>query len=103
KGGDSPTGVGQVNKLGARFQVSRVVLVGDRGMLTQPQMDKLKTHPHMGWITALTSVAIRGLLAEGALQLSLLDEKNLIEMQSAHYPGERFMVCYNPLVAVGWE
>jgi len=97
--GDPTTVVDQVNKLRARFQLSRVVLVGDRGMLTQPQIDKLKTHPHMGWITALTSVAIRGLLAEGALQLSLLDEKNLIEMQSAHYPGERLMVCYNPLLA----
>src|SRR5262249_55994223 len=73
--GDPTTVVDPVNKLRARFPLSRVVLVGDRGMLTQPQMDKLKAHPHMGWITALTSVAIRGLLAEGALQLSLLDEK----------------------------
>ena len=97
--GDPTTVVDQVNKLRARFQLSRVVLVGDRGMLTQPQIDKLKAHPHMGWITALTSVAIRGLLGEGALQLSLLDEKNLIEIQSAHYPGERLMVCYNPLLA----
>jgi transposase len=53
----------------------------------------------MGWITALTSVAIRGLLAEGWLQLSLLDEKNLVEMQAPEYPGERLMVCYNPLLA----
>ena len=97
--GDPTTVVDQVNKLRERFQLSRVVLVGDRGMLTQPQIEKLKAHPQMGWITALTSVAIRGLLAEGALQLSLLDEKNLIEIQSAHYPGERLMVCYNPLLA----
>src|SRR5260370_27223990 len=53
----------------------------------------------MGWVTALTSVAISGLLAEGSLQLSLLDEKNLVEMQSREYPGERLMVCYNPLLA----
>ena len=97
--GDPTTVVDQVNKLRDRFQLSRVVLVGDRGMLTQPQIEKLKAHPPMGWITALTSVAIRGLLAEGALQLSLLDEKNLIEIQSAQYPGERLMVCYNPLLA----
>jgi transposase len=97
--GDPTTVVDQVNKLRERFQLSRVVLVGDRGMLTQPQIEKLKAHPQMGWITALTSVAIRGLLAEGALQLSLLDEKNLIEIQSTHYPGERLMVCYNPLLA----
>jgi transposase len=97
--GDPTTVVEQVNKLRQRFGLSRVVLVGDRGMLTQPQMEKLKAHPPMGWITALTSVAIRGLLAEGWLQLSLLDEKNLVEMQSPHYPGERLMVCYNPLLA----
>jgi transposase len=97
--GDPTTVVDPVNKLRERFQLSRVVLVGDRGMLTQPQIEKLKAHPQMGWITALTNLAIRGLLAEGALQLSLLDEKNLIEIQSAHYPGERLMVCYNPLLA----
>jgi len=97
--GDPTTVVDQVNKLRARFHLSRVVLVGDRGMLTQPQIDKLKDHPQMGWITALTSVAIRGLLAEGSLQLSLLDEKNLVEMTSPEYPGERLMVCYNPLLA----
>ena len=97
--GDPSTVVDQVNKLREQFHLSRVVLVGDRGMLTQPQIDKLKAHPQMGWITALTSVAIRSLLAEGALQLSLLDEKNLVEMQSPEYPGERLMVCYNPLLA----
>lgn len=97
--GDPTTVADQVNKLRERFQLSRVVLVGDRGMLTQPQIDKLKAHPQMGWITALTSVAIRGLLAEGSLQLSLLDERNLVEIQSPDYPGERLMVCYNPLQA----
>jgi transposase len=97
--GDPTTVVDQVNKLRERFQLSRVVLVGDRGMLTQPQIDKLKAHPEMGWITALTSVAIRGLRTEGSLQLSLLDEKNLVEIQSPEYPGERLMVCYNPLLA----
>jgi transposase len=97
--GDPTTVVDQVNKLRERFRLSRVVLVGDRGMLTQPQINQLKAHPQMGWITALTSPAIRGLLAEGALQLSLLDEQNLVEIQSRQYPGERLMVCYNPLLA----
>ncbi len=97
--GDPTTVADQVNKLRERFHLSRVVLVGDRGMLTQPQIDKLKAYPQMGWITALTSVAIRGLLAEGSLQLSLLDEQNLVEIQSPEYPGERLMVCYNPLLA----
>jgi transposase len=97
--GDPTTVVDQVNKLRERFQLSRVVLVGDRGMLTQPQIEKMKAHPQLGWITALTSVAIRGLLAQGALQLSLLDQQNLVEMQSPDYPGERLVVCYNPLMA----
>ena len=97
--GDPTTVVDQVNKLRERFHLSRVVLVGDRGMLTQPQIEKLKTHPQLGWITALTSAAIRSLVAEGALQLSLLDNQNLVEIQTPKYPGERLMVCYNPLMA----
>ena len=96
--GDSTTVADQVEKLRDRFQLSRVVLVGDRGMLTQPQIDKMKVHPGLGWITALTSVAIRGLLETGALQLSLLDETNLAEITSPDYPGERLMVCHNPLL-----
>jgi hypothetical protein len=68
-------------------------------MLTPPQIDKLKAHPQMGSITALTSAAIRGLLAEGSFQLSLLDEQNPVEIQSPEYHAERLMVCYNPLLA----
>jgi transposase len=94
-----PTTVGdQVEKLRQRFGLKRGVLVGDRGMLTQPQIDKLQKHPGFGWITALTSGAIRELLAKGALQLSLLDEKNLAEISSPDYPGERLVVCHNPLL-----
>jgi transposase len=94
-----PTTVGdQVEKLRQRFGLQRVVLVGDRGMLTQPQIDKLQKHPGCGWITALTSGAIRELVAKGALQLSLLDQKNLAEITSPDYPGERLMVCHNPLL-----
>jgi transposase len=95
-----PTTVGdQVEKLRQRFGLERVVLVGDRGMLTQPQIDKLQKHPGMGWITALKSGAIRELVEKGTLQLSLLDEKNLAEITSPDYPGERLVVCHNPL----WE
>jgi transposase len=96
--GDPTTVADQVEKLRDRFQLSRVVLVGDRGMLTQPQIDKMKMHPGLGWITALTSGAIRSLLETGALQLSLLDETNLAEITSPDYPGERLMVCHNPLL-----
>jgi transposase/ribosomal protein L35 len=96
--GDPTTVADQIAKLRSRFGLLRVVLVGDRGMLTQPQIDKLKGHPGLGWITALTSGAIRALVDKGALQLSLLDEQNLVEITSADYPGERLMVCYNPLM-----
>jgi len=96
--GDPTTVADQVEKLQERFGLSRVVMVGDRGMLTQPQIDKLKQHPGFGWITALTSTAIRELVAQGALQLSLLDQKNLAEITSPDYPGERLMVCHNLLL-----
>jgi transposase len=96
--GDPTTVEDQVEKLRQQFQLSRVVLVGDRGMLTQPQIEKLKAHPGLGWITALTSAAIRPLVESGALQLSLLDEKNLAEITAPQYPGERLIACYNPLL-----
>jgi transposase len=95
---DPSTVADQIEKLRERFELSRVVMVGDRGMLTQPQIDKLKQHPGFGWITALTSTAIRELVKEGVLQLSLLDQKNLAEITSANYPGERLMVCHNPVL-----
>jgi transposase len=96
--GDSTTVGDQIEKLRERFGLSRVVMVGDRGMLTQPQIDKLKQHPGFGWITALTSTAIRELVKQGALQLSLLDQKNLAEITALDYPGERLMVCHNPML-----
>jgi transposase len=96
---DPKTVVDQVEKVRQKFGLSRVVLVGDRGMLTQPQIDKIKQHAGWGWITALTSVAIRSLVEKGSLQRSLLDEKNLAEITSPDYPGERLMACYNPLLA----
>ena len=89
----------QLNKLRQKFGLARVVLVGDRGMLTQPQINKLKAHPDLGWITALRSVSIRKLVDQGTLQLSLFDQKNLAEITSPDYPGERLMACYNPLLA----
>src|SRR5712692_7725942 len=64
-----------VDTLRLRFGLVRLVLVGDRGMLTQPQIEMLKTAPGLGWITALTSVAIRKLVTHGALQLSLFDHQ----------------------------
>ena len=97
--GDPTTVPDQVDKVRQKFELSQLVLVGDRGMLTQPQINKLKDHPGLGWITALTSVSIRKLVEQGTLQLSLFDEKNLAEITSPDFPGERLMACYNPLLA----
>jgi transposase len=96
--GDPTTVADQIEKLREKFALQRVVMVGDRGMLTQPQIDKLKQLPGLGWITALTSTAIRGLVEQGVLQLSLLDQKNLAEIAAPDYPGERLMVCHNPVL-----
>src|ERR1700758_3814107 len=96
--GDPTTVADQIEKLREKFGLQRVVLVGDRGMLTQPKINKLKEHPGLGWITALTSTAIRQLVEQGALQLSLLDQKNLAEISAPDYPGERLMVCHNPVL-----
>ena len=97
--GDPTTVPDQVEKLRQRFGLSRVVLVGDRGMLTEPQIGKLKQHPGLGWISALRGPAIRELVESGSLQLSLFDEMNLAEISSPDYPGERLVACFNPLLA----
>ena len=96
--GDPTTVADQIEKLREKFGLKRVVMVGDRGMLTQPQIEKLKAHAGWGWITALTSTAIRELVEQGTLQLSLLDQKNLAEISAPDYPGERLMVCHNPVL-----
>ncbi|MDZ4063944.1 MAG: IS1634 family transposase [Coriobacteriia bacterium] len=97
--GDPTTVPDQVDKLRQRFGLERVVLVGDRGMLTETQIGKLKQHPGLGWISALRGPAIRELVDGGSLQLSLFDETNLAEIRSPDYPGERLVACFNPLLA----
>ena len=89
----------QVEKLRTRFRLQRVVLVGDRGMLTQTQIDALREYPDMGWISALRFPAIRTLAEHGAFQPSLFDTPHLAEITSDDYPGERLVVCYNPALA----
>jgi transposase len=97
--GDPTTVPDQVEKLRQRFGLARVVLVGDRGMLTATQIGKLREHPGLGWISALRGPAIRVLVETGSLQLSLFDEQNLAEIRSPEYPGERLVACFNPLLA----
>ena len=75
------------------------MLVGDRGMLTQTQIEKLRAYPGLGWISALRSHAIRDLVKGGFLQMSLFDRKDLAEIHSPDFPSERLMACYNPLLA----
>jgi transposase len=97
--GDPTTVADQVDKLRQRFGLSQIVMVGDRGMLTQAQIDRLREHSGLGWISCLRSTAIRSLIEKGYLQRSLFDETNLAEIQSPDFPGERLIACLNPLLA----
>ena len=97
--GDPATVPDQVEKLRARFRLQRVVLVGDRGMLTHTQIDALRGYPGVGWISALRFPAIRALAEHGAFQPSLFDTPHLAEITSDDYPGERLVVCDNPALA----
>ncbi len=95
-----PTTVGdQVEKVRGRFGLERVVLVGDRGLLTETQIRHLKSYPGVGWISALRHGQIRRLVESEAVQLSLFDQRHLAEVRSPHYPGERLIVCHNPILA----
>ncbi|MBA7575188.1 IS1634 family transposase ISMasp1 [subsurface metagenome] len=96
---DPLTVADQVRKLREDFGLKRVVLVGDRGMLTQTQIEVLRRYPGLGWITALRAPAIRELLAKGSLQRSLFDVQNLAEINSPDFPDERLIACYNPILA----
>ena len=89
----------QIDKLKERFGLSRVVLVGDRGMITSARIrDELKP-AGLDWITALRAPQIRALLDTGAFQLSLFDERDLADITAPEFPGERLVVCKNPLLA----
>ncbi|MGH7319047.1 MAG: IS1634 family transposase, partial [Candidatus Rokuibacteriota bacterium] len=98
--GDPKTLPAQIQKLRARFGIARVVLVGDRGMLTEARLrEDLTPIEGLDWITALRAPAIQALVASGALQLSLFDQQDLAEITHPDYPGERLIVCKNPLLA----
>lgn len=96
---DPTTVPDHVEKLRGRFRLSRVVVAGDRGMLTQTQIKLLKTYPGLGWISALRSEAIRELVQRGHLERSLFDQRDLAEISSPAFPGERLVACFNPLLA----
>lgn len=97
--GDPATVAAQVAKLKQRFGLAHLCLVGDRGMLTKARLDKDVRPAELDWITALRSPQIKVLVEQGALQLSLFDEQNLVEITHPDYPGERLMCCRNPILA----
>ena len=98
--GDPTTLAHQVKKLRTRFRLKRIVLVGDRGMITKARIDADLAPAGFDWITALRAPAIKALATEGGpLQLSLFDERDMAEIVSDDYPGERLIVCRNPELA----
>ena len=97
--GDPTTVRDQVKKLREHFGLSRVVIVGDRGMITQTQIETFRDEEGLGWISCLRNRSIRELVSRGSLNRSLFDEKNLAEIRSPSYPGERLIACFNPLLA----
>jgi transposase len=97
---DSTTVAAQIERLRDRFGLQRVVVVGDRGMITQARIDEeLRDVPGLDWITALRAPQISQLVEGGAIQLDLFDERDLLEIEHPEYPGERLVVCRNPRLA----
>jgi len=96
---DASTLVPQAQKAREEFGIDRLVLVGDRGMISSKQIEQLREMGDVDWITALRSGQIRKLLEGGTIDMSLFDERNLYEVAHADFPGERLVVCRNPLMA----
>ena len=96
---DDKTLPSQIDKLKARFGLKTVVVVSDRGMVTKANLELMRASEGVEWITALKAPQIKALVASGSLQLSLFDERDLAEITTPDYPGERLVICRNPLVA----
>jgi hypothetical protein len=97
--GDPSTLASQISKLKQRFGIERVVLIGDRGMITAARLEQTIKPAGLNFITALRAPAIRSLAEAGTIQLSLFDQRDLAEISSPDYPGERLVACRNPLLA----
>lgn len=97
---DPMTLASQIGKLKQRFHLDHVVMVGDRGMITQARITNDIKSAGLDWITALRAPAIKALLETGALQLSLFDQRDLASITAPEFPGERLIVCRNPDLAV---
>jgi transposase len=96
---DSTTFLPEVQRLRTDFGIEQMVMVGDRGMISQKAIDEMQGTDGIGWITALKSVSIRKLVEQGHLQLGLFDERNLLELTSPDFPDERLVACRNPELA----
>ncbi|MEI7539045.1 MAG: IS1634 family transposase, partial [Comamonadaceae bacterium] len=96
---DSMTLMPQIKRLREDFGIEQLVMVGDRGMISSKAIAELRETEGIAWITALKSVSIRVLIEQGQLQLGLFDDRNLIELISPDYPGERLVACRNPELA----
>ena len=96
---DSKTFMPAVQRVREDFGLEQVVMVGDRGMISQKAIDELRESEGIDWITALKSASIRALVEQGQLQLGLFDERNLLELSSPDYPGERLVACRNGALA----
>ncbi len=96
---DPSTVPNQVDKLKQRFKLERVVLIGDRGMITEARIEQTVKPAGLNFITALRAPTIRSLAEAGTIQLSLFDQRDLAEIASPDYPGERLVACRNPLLA----
>ena len=97
--GDSTTFMPEVKRLREQFGIARMVLVGDRGMISQKSIDAMRDDEDLSWITALRSSAIRSLVEQKQVQMDLFDERNLLQIESPEYPGERLLACRNPQLA----
>jgi Transposase DDE domain len=96
--GDPTTVASQVDKLKDRFGLGKVVLVGDRGMLTAARLREDVAPAHLDWITALRAPQVKALVRDGDLQLTLFDQADLAEITSPDFPGERLIACMNPFL-----
>ena len=96
---DSETLLPQVKRVREAFGIDTVVIVGDRGMISQKSIEELREVEAVKWITALKSAQIRCLLDDGSLQLGLFDERNLFELTHPEFPNERLIACRNPELA----
>jgi hypothetical protein len=96
---DGKRGMPQVTRLCEEFGIKRMVMVGDRGMISQKAIDDMSKDADVAWITALRSSSIRTLVEQGRVQMELFDERNLLEISSPDFPGERLVACRNPDLA----